>query len=85
MYRISKKVMSRTVDGEEVLLDLTGQVYFGLNSTGTRIWHFLQENRAPRVIAANLSEEFKVSPAQAYCDVMRLIQQLKERDLLADA
>ncbi|MBI3550302.1 MAG: PqqD family protein [Elusimicrobia bacterium] len=84
MLAISKRVMSRTVDDEEVLLDLERQAYFGLNRTGSFIWALLKSGTAPEEIARRLGEEFDVTPARARKDVDALIRRLKDRGLLVE-
>jgi hypothetical protein len=36
-----KDVLSRTVDGEGIMIDLASATYFGLNGIGNRIWELI--------------------------------------------
>ena len=44
--RIRNDVLSRDLQGEQVILDLNTGVYFGLDSVGTRIWQLIQEHQS---------------------------------------
>lgn len=76
-YSLNREIMSRKVDGEEVLLDLKSQAYFGLNATGTLIWEAIQAGKGAERIARELSESFEVSPGQARSDVAAFLGELK--------
>ena len=43
-------VVFRDLDGETVLLDLRGGVYFGLDGVGARIWQLLQRPTSLRAV-----------------------------------
>src|SRR5690606_27195557 len=47
-HRVSRsdQVMFQELDGEAVLLDLSGEAYFGLNGVGTRIWALMEGSPA---------------------------------------
>ena len=79
-------VLSQTVVGESVLLDLRSQKYFGLNEVGTRAWQLLQESSDVAAIQARLLAEYAVAPEQLERDLddllARLLQagRVEERD-----
>jgi len=55
-YRIATEVLSQEVNGETVLLDLTGECYFSLNQVGTRIWQLLKSGQASGKNADSLAD-----------------------------
>jgi len=79
---IPEDVMSRELDGEAVLLDLTSGRYFGLNATAARVWALLVEGLDREAITARIVVEFQVTPQLARSDVDAFIDALLERGLL---
>ncbi len=75
-------VLVRHLDGESVLLNLETEKYFGLDSTGTRMWELMTS--APNIEAAygQLSEEFEVEPELLRAHLTALLGQLVENGLL---
>ena len=78
----SGDVVSRNLSGEEVLLHLGTGVYFGLNETGTRLWHLLLETRDKEMAIARFKQEFDVDDALLRKDVDDLLLKLKDKGLL---
>jgi O-acetyl-ADP-ribose deacetylase len=74
--RPSADVLSQTVAGESVLLDLRSQKYFGLNEVGTRLWQLLLEAPDLAVARARLLEEFEIGAAQLDQDLNQLVERL---------
>lgn len=79
---IPPDVLSRVVEGELVILNLTDSRYFGLDPVGARMWEAL--TTAPSVGAAceALAREFEVEPARLQLDVAGLAAELGGRGLL---
>ena len=75
-------VVSRNVQGEEVLLDLASGVYFSLNDTGTRVWQLLRENSEIEEVVESFVREYEVPPAVAKKDILALVKRLARRELL---
>jgi hypothetical protein len=75
-------VLVRHLDGESVLLNLETEKYFGLDSTGTRMWEI--STRAPSIETAytRLHEEFDVEPALLRTHLADLLAQLVDNGLL---
>lgn len=76
-------VLSRELEGETVMVELTGGAYYGLNAVGTRVWELIGDGTTVRAVLAALLEEFEVDPAVAQCDVLALLEQLAEKRLVA--
>jgi hypothetical protein len=78
----NKDVVFRDLEGEMVLLNLKTGVYFGLDATGTKIWHLIQAQRSLQEIRDALLEEYEVEQARCEDDLLKFIGQLQERDLI---
>jgi hypothetical protein len=76
-------VLIRTVGDELVLLDLQKGVYYGLNATGARIWELLASGLSIDETIACLESEHHASRESLTRDVVDLIEELRERDLIA--
>jgi hypothetical protein len=76
--------MSRLVDEETVLLDLSSGIYFGLDGVGQRIWQSVAEGNTLGETAAVVAAEFEVDEAQALADVIEFASDLVGRGLLSD-
>ena len=77
-------VLSQTVVGESVLLDLRSQKYFGLNPVGTRTWQLLQETGDVSAIRARLLAEYEVAADQLERDLDELLERLLRAGLVEE-
>ncbi len=84
-FRCKPDVLFQEVSGEIVLLDLVSERYFGLNSTGARVWQGLSEGRTTEEIISGLAKEFDVSGAQLDQDVNELLEELMQAGLIESA
>ena len=82
---IPPNVLSRGVADEEVLLDLSSQIYYGLNPVGSLVWRLLKKGLPPAQIIAAVVSEFEVAPQQARRDVDAFIERLESKGLLRAA
>lgn len=81
-YTCSPDVLAEEINGEMVLLDLSGEVYLGLNAVASRIWALLGEGCAPSVILDALESEFDAPRAQIEKDLQAFIGQLDEAGVI---
>jgi hypothetical protein len=79
---IPSDVIFHDLNGEAVLLNLQTGKYFGLDSTGTRIWNLLVEFGSPGMAYNVLLEEFDVDAQHLNEDLLAWIDQLVERGLI---
>ena len=81
------KVVSQTVSDGGVLLDTAGEVYFGLNAVGMRVWQLLPPScKTLDELCANLAQAYPdVTPDQLRQDVTELLDQLGKQGLLVPA
>jgi hypothetical protein len=79
---IAPDVLFRLVGDEAVLLNLTTELYLGLDLVGARMWTVL--NDAPSIQAAYdaLLQEYEVEPDRLRQDIDELLSQLLEQGLI---
>jgi hypothetical protein len=75
-------VLVRHLDGESVLLNLETEKYFGLDTTGTRMWELLTSSPSVDAAYARLLEEFEVDPKLLRTHLTELLSRLLEYGLL---
>ncbi|HEY3065320.1 MAG TPA: PqqD family protein [Methylomirabilota bacterium] len=80
--RIRSDVVSRDLDGEAVILNLTTGVYFGLDPVGTTIWQALTRDPTLSAALAAVLAEYDVTPDEAEWDLLRLVVALRENELV---
>jgi Coenzyme PQQ synthesis protein D (PqqD) len=83
-YRVvvPAQVLVRHLDGETVLLNLDTEKYFGLDSTGTRMWEVATRSSNIETAYAKLTEEFEAEPDLLRTHLADLLAQLVENGLL---
>jgi hypothetical protein len=81
---IAPDVLFQEVGGEVVLLNLADESYFGLDTTGARIWQLLAEGRDIGELQQILMDEFEVEPDVLQADLSRLLAELTEAGLLVE-
>ena len=81
----SPDVVSRTLDGEAVLLDLASSKYLGLNEVATRIWELMGAGRSMGEIRETLLGELDVAPEVLARDVDELVESMQTRGLIREA
>lgn len=79
---IPSDVLFHELDGEAVLLNLQTGKYFGLDPTGTRIWHFLVESGSLGLAYRRMLDEYDVDAEVLRADMLALVEQLAAHDLI---
>jgi hypothetical protein len=80
--RAAPDVLSRTLDGEAVLLDLQSGTYFGLNEVGTHIWERVVAGDTVAEIRAHVLDYFDTDAATVERDLEELVAELTARKLV---
>jgi hypothetical protein len=80
--KVSEDVVFRELDGEGVILNLASGIYFGLDETGTRMWHLIDQHGHLGAVLAALCSEYDASPATIERDLLDLVSELAEKGLL---
>ena len=76
-------VLVRHLDGESVLLNLETEKYFGLDTTGTRMWELVTNSSSIESAYGALTQEFEVEPEVLRKHLSELLGQLVENGLIA--
>jgi hypothetical protein len=77
-----RKVDSRTIDGETIVLDLVTERYLRLNATGTVLWERLVNSTTRSTLVATLIEKFRLDDESAAADVDAFVAELRQHGLL---
>jgi hypothetical protein len=75
-------VLAKHFDGEAVLLNLETEKYFGLDTTGTRMWQLLIDSPCIEAAYGKLTEEFEVEPEVLRQHLAELLRELVQNGLL---
>ena len=78
----SADLLSTTVDGETVVLDVATGVYLNLNVMGSEILRRLAQEMPLRDLCGTLSSEFRVSQEQAEREVLSFASRMQEFGLI---
>jgi hypothetical protein len=73
------------VDGEAAIINVDTSFYYGLNATGTFIWTLLVENELSLdQIVARVSTRYRCPESEVREDVRRVLEQLREEQLILE-
>lgn len=75
-------MLSTTVDGETVVLDITNGIYVNLNAMGSEILRRLEKEMTLRELCRDLSSEFTVPPEQIEREVVGFAVRLQDAGLI---
>jgi DNA-directed RNA polymerase subunit N (RpoN/RPB10) len=75
-------VLFRDLDGEAVLLELESGRYFGLNETGTRFWHLLQEHGSVEPALRAMLDEYDVEEDCLRRELLSFVETLSSQRLV---
>jgi Coenzyme PQQ synthesis protein D (PqqD) len=79
---VPRHVLVRHLEGESVLLNLQTERYFGLDTTGTRMWEHLASSASIKEAYERLLEEFEVEPGLLRANLSELLNNLVQNGLL---
>ena len=79
---IAPEVLHQIVEGQAVLLELTGQRYFSLDEVGTQIWSLLEEDPDVERVDQHLLARYDTTEATIRKDLLDLINRLAETGLV---
>jgi Coenzyme PQQ synthesis protein D (PqqD) len=84
VLHLSPDVISRELDGESVVLDLSSGRYFGLNAVGTRVWQLIQQGQPVDGLIRAVTAEYDADVDAVERDVLALLEDLKLRGLIVE-
>lgn len=79
---LSSEVLFQVVEGEAVLLELTGQRYFSLDLVGTEVWGLLEEDPDVERVVNRLLLRYDTTEATIRKDLLVLFNRLSEAGLV---
>jgi hypothetical protein len=82
MIVAAKDQIGCNLGDEEVILDLTRGIYYGLNSVGSRIWELVQAPITVEEIIDAVSSEYSVDRTECKEDVCGFLLEMAEHGLL---
>jgi hypothetical protein len=74
--------VSCELEGEAVILDLSGGVYYGLDPVGAHVWALLDRERSVAELRDAVVSAFEVDAATAEADLVELLEELAARGLV---
>ena len=80
--RVPADVLVSQLEGESVILNLTSESYFGLDTVGTRMWTAVTTANSIEAAFEVLREEFDVEPERLRQDLAMILETLFEHGLL---
>ena len=80
--RHADRVLSQTLGGEVLLLDLNSEKYFGLDAIGTRIWDLIGEFHDVDRVYEALVAEYDAAPETLANDLRTLVDKLVSAGLV---
>jgi hypothetical protein len=75
-------VISETIDGETVIINLASGTYYSLKHAGAAIWAAIQQSASLGVIAAIVRSSYDVDGHDIEHEISTLVQRLAEEDLV---
>ena len=84
-FAISDDTVAEEIEGELVILDLQGDVYFSLNPVGRVIWEAIADEESFGEVVDRICEEFEVDRETASHDARDFLKDALERELLSVA
>jgi hypothetical protein len=80
--RLRQDIAWREIDGEIVLLDLTGAAYYSVSRSGAALWPAVVEGSTIGELVERLALEFSLDRDGAERDVRALVESLRGEGLL---
>lgn len=83
MYRVnSPQVISETVGGETIIVNLARGHYFSLQGTAVDVWQALERGEAPETIAVELEQRYEAGDGEIGAAVNKLIEDFLAAELV---
>lgn len=81
-FRRCPDLLSREVNGETILLHLSGYSYYGMNRAGSAVWRGLAHSTSVENLARHMGAEFAVDEATARRDIGIFLAELEGQGLI---
>jgi len=77
----SPDLVHTTLEQHTIMMSIEAGRYFSLNSSGSRVWHLIEQPAVLADIVSTLEREFDVEPERCHAETMRLVESLLANDL----
>ena len=85
-YRVNEpKVVSETLDGETIAIDLESGSYFSMNPAASVVWNLILDGHPADAFPAVIAARFDVSREAAAADIARFVESLVRDRLVVAA
>lgn len=85
-YRVNEpKVVSETLDGETIAIDLESGSYFSMNPAASVVWNLILDGHPVAAFPAVVAARFDVSAEDAAADIARFVENLVRDRLVVAA
>ena len=82
-YRVNNpKVVSETIDGEVVMINLESGSYYSTDKIGAEIWSFIEQRNTPVEILHSMSQRYVGSPKDIEDAILDFMKQLTDEKLI---
>lgn len=78
----SQQQVSTEVDGEIVMMSVEQGKYYGLDNTGSRVWHLIKNPVSVSELVTILLDEYEDSGNTCERDVLTFLQDLQKQELI---
>lgn len=75
-------MIASDIDGEVVMMSVSGGKYYGMDSIGSRAWELLDRPRKVSELCDLLCEEFDVEQEQCVQDVLAFLGELAGKNII---
>ena len=81
--KVHQNCLSRNVRGEEVILNLSSGMYYGLENVGVCVWEEVKKGTQVSSIIERVVDEFEVDQKSAEVDTLKLLDDLADKELIS--
>ncbi len=75
-------VISETIDGEAIIINLDTGAYYSLRETGAAIWQLIEQGAASQTISDELVRRYEGTPTTIVAGLQSLLAQLVQDQLI---
>ncbi len=82
-YRVNvPKVISETIDGETIIINLESGNYFSLNESGGSLWQGIAANASRAAMLQSLCQRYQLKIEEAQADIEKFFARLLQENLI---
>jgi hypothetical protein len=81
-FKVHPKIVSETIEGEVIILNLDRGRYYSLTLAGTDVWGAIQQGASPREIVDGLLVRYEGGRSEVEGAVQELLDELRREELI---